>query len=253
MMKSIMTYLLMMLAFNALSNEGNGNYIAANEAYEAMNYKVAIETYAQLIAEGNVSADLYYNYGNAQYKSGDLGLAIWGYESALQLDPDHEDALFNLEFVNAQTIDHISTSRQGFGHWIKSLVFNEKINFWAYFSISCSILFGLSVILFLRSDKGRKRGLLLLCSTTLIIFLVAGLIISSLHNSRVMKKDQAIVIVENVDIKMSPMEDGITSFSLGAGAKVNLLNSTEKGTVGWVEVEINGNQGWVEVGSIKAF
>lgn len=253
MMKYFMTYLLLLVGWTAISAEGSGSYSEANEAYEAKNYKLAIEIYENLIAEDKLSADVYYNYGNAQYKSGDLGLAIWAYEAALQLDPDHEDALFNLSYVNAETIDHLTISRQGFGHWTSSLIFTENVNFWAYFSIGCSLLFGLSIFFFMRSGRGRKRSLLLLSSAALMIFLVGGIIIGYLHHERINVQDQAIVIVETVDIKTSPMDDAMISFSLGAGAKVDLLNSQDKSTAGWVEVELNGNQGWVQVGEVKAF
>jgi tetratricopeptide (TPR) repeat protein len=253
MMKSILTYLLLLVGLTSIASEGSTNLDDANTAYEAKNYKLAIETYEALIAEGNVSADIYYNYGNAQYRSGDLGLSIWGYESALQLDPDHEDALFNLEFVNAQTTDHISTSRQGIRHWLGSMFFTESINFWAYFSIGCSVLLSLTIFLFLRSQRGRKRSLLLLASAGLSLFLIGGIIIGYSHHNRIHNQDQAIVISDLVDVKMSPMDDAKPSFSLGAGAKVDLLSSQDKATAGWVEIEMNGNQGWVEIGSVKAF
>ncbi|MFK8052076.1 MAG: VWA domain-containing protein [Woeseiaceae bacterium] len=44
-------------------------------------------------------ADGRYNYGNALAKSGDLGGAIAAYKEALVIDPDHEDAAFNLELL----------------------------------------------------------------------------------------------------------------------------------------------------------
>ena len=68
-----------------------------------------------------------------------------------------------------------------------------------------------------------------------------------------MNRDKAVVINEMVEVKMSPMADAAISFSLGAGARVDLLNSQSNSTAGWIEIDVNGNRGWVEVGEVKAF
>jgi len=249
MIKWISTISFLVLVVTGFSNS---DFEAANELYENGKYKEAIESYEQLMSDNKVSADLYYNYGNAQYRLGQLGQAIWGYESALKLDPDHEDALFNLEFTNAQTEDKIDNTRGGFGYWLKSLVFSENINFWGYFCVICSILLSVFVFFFVRSKAGRKRGLLLLTTSFLFVFLISGLVIGVLHKSRLSNTTNAIIISDTVEVKMSPMSDAVVSFSLGAGAKVELLTSENQSeTAGWIQIEINGNKGWVRVVSVR--
>ena len=249
MMKLIMTISVLSLAFLGFSNQ---DFETANELYEQGKYKEAAEMYEQLIADDKLSADVYYNYGNAQYRLGELGLAIWGYESALKLDPDHEDALFNLEFVNAQTIDKIDITRGGFGHWLKSMMFTEQVNFWAYFSVVCSLLLAVFGFFFVRSAAGKKRGLLLLASSFLFVFLIAGIVIGFLDKNRLSAGDEGIIIAESVEVKMSPMTDAVVSFSLGAGAKVELLPyEMKRETAGWIQIEINGNKGWISAGEVR--
>jgi len=46
--------------------------------------------------------DGHYNRGNALAKSGDIGAAIQAYDSALELDPDHEDARYNRDLLLQQ-------------------------------------------------------------------------------------------------------------------------------------------------------
>lgn len=245
-MSTISFFLLFVTGF------ANSDFETANERYENGNYKEAIEGYEQLIADNKISADLYYNYGNAQYRLGELGQAIWGYESALKLDPDHEDALFNLEFTNAQTEDKIDHTRGGFGYWLKSLAFSENVNFWGYFCVVCSLLLAIFIFFFVQSKAGRKRGLLLLSTSFLFVFLISGLVIGALHKSRLTNNSKGIIVSEMVAVKMSPMSDAVVSFSLGAGAKVELLTSENKSeTVGWVQIEINGNKGWVSAGAVR--
>jgi hypothetical protein len=239
------------ILFNSLLSFANQDFDTANTLYESGKYKEASEAYEQLIANDRVSANLYFNYGNSQYRQGELGKAIWGYELALKLDPDHEDALFNLEFTNAQTIDRIDNTRGGFGHWLQSLVFNENVNFWGYFCMICSFLLAIFVFFFVRSSSGRKRGLLLLMSSFMFVFLISGFVIGFMDKSRLSSSNEGIVIAETVEVKMSPMSDAVVSFSLGAGAKVELLPiEYKKETAGWIQIEINGNKGWVNTGDV---
>ena len=56
----------------------------------------AVAAYEELDRQGLVSADLYFNLGDAYYRQGDLGRAIWSFERAAALDPDDEDVRYNL-------------------------------------------------------------------------------------------------------------------------------------------------------------
>src|SRR4029077_10622714 len=62
-----------------------------NDAYLRGDYAGAVAAYQELDRQGLVSADLTFNLGNAYYRQGNLGRAIWAYERAAALDPDDED------------------------------------------------------------------------------------------------------------------------------------------------------------------
>lgn len=81
-MKRIQTILLALCVAGALCAE-NAELRRAAELYAAQSYEESAQVYAQLIAAGSVSPELYYNYANACYKSGQLGLAILNYELSL--------------------------------------------------------------------------------------------------------------------------------------------------------------------------
>ena len=241
-MRLFVTYLLITTSLSGFSNSLD----EANELYKQDQFKEAVDAYSSIIANGDISADLFYNLGNAYYRIDEKGKSIWAYESALNLDPDHEDALFNLSFVNAQTVDKIDKSRKGLGHWFEGIVYSEAINFWAYLSIACSILLALFTILFIRSASGSKRNFYLLFTAILIIGLMSSVTIASLHRSRLEEKNFAIVITETAEIKMSPLDTANSSFSLGAGAKIEIIAKEN----GWIQIEINGNKGWVSNDSV---
>lgn len=62
--------------------------------YKAEDYEAAEQAFSQ-----NDNADAFYNLGNAQAKQQKLDEAITSYEKALALNPDLEDAKFNLDLV----------------------------------------------------------------------------------------------------------------------------------------------------------
>lgn len=66
----------------------------ATAAYRAGHYQQAAQGYQSL-----QTADGYYNAGNAWAKMGQYQAAINAYDHALQIEPHHQDALFNRDIV----------------------------------------------------------------------------------------------------------------------------------------------------------
>ena len=97
-------------------------FAVANEAYKQKNYQNAIHSYSDLVSLGYQSPTLYYNIGNAYFKSEQLAKSILWYERALRLAPSNEDILHNLAFANNQIIDEMDIVPEFFlKKWIRSL------------------------------------------------------------------------------------------------------------------------------------
>lgn len=75
----------------------------ANAAYNSGDYAGAVHQYEQLVAEGVVDPAVFYNLGNAYYRSQQLAPAIANYERVLQIDPNFENAAQNLRVCIEQT------------------------------------------------------------------------------------------------------------------------------------------------------
>jgi tetratricopeptide (TPR) repeat protein len=75
----------------------------ANEAYRVGDFTGAVTHYEQLVADGVADADVFYNLGNAYFRSNQLGAAIANYERALQIDPSSQNAAQNLQLCIEQT------------------------------------------------------------------------------------------------------------------------------------------------------
>ena len=71
----------------------------ANKAYSDGEFSLASQLYVDMIEEGALSGDLYYNLGNSLYREGRPGHAILSWWRALVLQPRDADALANMERV----------------------------------------------------------------------------------------------------------------------------------------------------------
>jgi len=82
--------------------------------YKKKNYEEAIKSYEKALRSDDVrlQAQSYYNIGNALYKNGKLAESIQAYKKALELDPEDEDAKYNLEFVRRKLKDNAQKQPQ---------------------------------------------------------------------------------------------------------------------------------------------
>ena len=76
-------------------------------------YQSAALRYQRLIEEGGIRNEkLYYNLGNAHYRSGDFGRAILSYRRAQALSPSDANVRQNLEAARSSRIDRFSEPTQ---------------------------------------------------------------------------------------------------------------------------------------------
>lgn len=94
---------------------------AGLQAYYQGDYPAAIRAFEQLVEQGVVAPEVFYNLGNAYYRAGRLGPAIANYERALHLRPDLEDARENLELCVNETERRLSKPRPP--AWEQALLF----------------------------------------------------------------------------------------------------------------------------------
>ena len=83
------------------------NYWKAATAYRAKNYELAIELYTQ-----ENSAEASYNKGNALVKTDELEAALAAYQTALEKQPEHKDAGFNLNLVRKRQEEITKAARK---------------------------------------------------------------------------------------------------------------------------------------------
>ncbi len=90
------------------------SYNIGNVNYQQEKYEDALEKYYRALStdEPENQAVTYYNMGNALYRSGKYAEAIGVYQKCLDINPDDEDAKYNLEFVRKKMKEMLDKEAQ---------------------------------------------------------------------------------------------------------------------------------------------
>ena len=89
---------LFLLTVNLFAVNADSMFVQGNWYFEDEKFIQAARTYERLLGSAE-HADLYYNLGNAYYRMGEVGHAVWAYEKGLQFEPRNDDIKHNLELV----------------------------------------------------------------------------------------------------------------------------------------------------------
>ena len=221
----------------------------ADSAYVRGHYQQAIKDYEALLRQG-ASAELYYNLGNAYYRTENITQAVLNYERALLLSPGDRDIRFNLQLASSKTIDKIvPESEMFFVTWYHSLVNLMSVDGWARTSlISLALAIFLSLI-YLFSDRLWLRKTGFFGGVLLLLLFVLSNVFASQQKKNLLFRKGAIVIAPSVTIKSTPAHNGTDLFILHEGTKVNITDDAMKG---WKEIRIaDGKEGWIESNKIE--
>lgn len=134
---SVLFIALVAFSFKLFAQENNQQlWEKANAFYTAEEFQKAVSVYEQILQKGEESAKLYFNLGNAYYKTGDINNAILNYERAKLLAPQDEDIQFNLKIANQYVVTKIEELPQPFFlRWKKSVVNKYPADTWAVISL----------------------------------------------------------------------------------------------------------------------
>lgn len=244
-MRFLILHIALLLAFTqAIAQEEQldtkAAYTAANEAYIAKDYQTAIEGYEKILAIGQSSPSLYYNLGNAYFRQGQMGMAILSYERALKLEPELEDAAFNLRLANLRISDKVEPVSELFlVSWFKGFLHGRSSSGWGMWALGAvwlALVFG-AVYVFSRQLWARRMAfgfmfLLIGASVVLLSF-------ARMQHQYELSTNQGIIIVTNTYVKAAPDESSTDLFILREGTKVSLLDAQD----GWQKVKVPDDAG----------
>jgi tetratricopeptide (TPR) repeat protein len=240
-MKKIIFIINILLCIFTINAQDNAEKTAEN-FYAEKNYEQAVLEYKKLFAEGK-SADLYYNYANALYKTAELGKAILYYEKALKINPLHTDAKANLDFVNTKITDKIEEYQPFFlSEWFSVLGKVLTTNQWAFLSICLFFAAVILTLLFMFSSYRRLRQICFFTGIFALLLSFFSVIYAFSQKKYVENNPFAIVLSGSVSVKSSPSEGGTELFVLHEGTKIEVLSSAQN----WTEIRLaDGKIGWL--------
>ena len=221
----------------------------ADSAYIRGQYQQAIKDYEMLLKQG-ASADLYYNLGNAYYRSENITRAVLNYERALLLSPGDRDVRFNLQIARAKTIDKIvPESEMFFFTWYRSLVNLMSVDAWAWTALIALALLIVLLLVYLFSERIWLRKIGFFGGFVLLILFALSNLFAWQQKQDLLFRKGAIVISPSVTVKSTPAKNGTDLFILHEGTKVSITDGTMKG---WMGIRIaDGKEGWIESNMIE--
>lgn len=215
----------------------------ADAAYVAGDFTDAVDGYEQVLAQGQVSAEIQFNLGNAYFKSGQVARSILNYERAHKLAPQDEDIVFNLKLAKLSTKDRIETMPEMFFvTWWNTLLQALPMDGWAWSAVVSLILVlaGLGIFRF-SASVGIRQASFYAALLVGLWGLFSGYAAQQQYR-RMMNDDRAVVMRPTVNVKSAPEQGGKDLFVVHEGLVVQVTE-----TIGtWYRIRLaDGNVGWV--------
>jgi tetratricopeptide (TPR) repeat protein len=226
-------------SFAALATTSEAVFEDANRLYDQGKFAEAAGAYSKLIEQGSAPSALYFNLGNASFKSGQVGRAIAAYREAERLSPRDPDVRANLQHVRDQVQGPTLRPHRA-QRWLGRLAANE-------WTVAAAGALWLALLLagaiqFRPTLKPKLRGLILLSGLAAIpLIACAGLALSQ-ELAR-----NAVVIAREAPVRNGPLDESQTSFTVHDGAELRILDQKND----WLQVTADGTRiGWIKAGLV---
>lgn len=221
----------------------------AESAYAKADYNRAISIYESILKNDGQSADLYFNLGNAYYKSDRIANAILNYEKALLLSPGDNDIRHNLEIARVKTIDKITPIGTFLlADWVKSIRMLQSSNGWAKSGILMFLLFVTSLFVYFFAGRVWMKKVAFFGGIFVLLICIFANYAAYEQKQSLLSENSAIIFSSSVVAKSTPDESGTDLFLMHQGTKVILRDKVGE----WSKVELeDGNDGWIQSKSFE--
>jgi hypothetical protein len=218
-----------------------------NDAFLRGDTTAAVTAYEQLERQEVLSPDLAYNLGNAYYRLGQVGRAIWAWERALELDPDADDARYNLQQARKVVERRVHDKVEGADRepiWIRAVAeLTLSTETWLFLTLYMAFFVFLGLRLRARRAPGGNDDApgwgAIAAILGVMAALAGGLLVGRFALDRV---PYAIVLGDEVPAKEGADPNYRTTFDVHAGLRVRVLDRDQD----WVRIRLaNGLEGWV--------
>ena len=210
-------------------------FVTASKYYDSGKFDEAIKIYESVADEGVKNEALFYNLGNAYFKSGKFGAAILNYKRALFINPQDSDARVNLKFAKEKL-------KLNDNNKIYNFIESFKFKCWFYFSVILSWTFVLLLFIFIKFGFKPVR-FVLIANVILFLFSAFGVY----HWNDVRKDNNAVVIGKNPIVRYAPIRDSKEYFKLKEGETVEISDLKNN----WFKILYDNKKGWIQSDKIE--
>lgn len=216
----------------------------ADTEYKKGNYQQAIADYKMLLKEGD-NADVYFNLGDAYYRTDSIAQAVIALERAALLNPGDQATRFNLSFVRSKTIDKIAEKDNMFFiavyHWV---VNRMGMDGWAVSSVVAVIAMLVLLLVYLFVSQLALRKIGFYGAIVMFVIFLSSMCFAWQQYDNITRKDRSIVISSVVNVKKTPSEKGSDAFIIHEGTRLKITDNSMKE---WCGVMLDdGREGWMK-------
>ena len=229
------------IAESATGIDAEAVFAKANADYVAGHFPAAITGYESLVKSHKWNPALFYDLGNACFRTGDLGRAILNYERALALDPNLPEAKANLQLARDQ-----ARALELPASWVEThldfltpnqYVWFAAVGFWGAVAIGLGLYFA------------RRRAVVWIFALVLLGAISAGAVwaIYAFETGST-GANLAIVTKKNVQARLATAESAGTVLLLPAGSEIKILST--RGDWSYAVLP-NDLRGWIPAASAE--
>src|SRR5437667_7347576 len=232
---SFLAFLFCVILTSSALAQSDADFARANQDYAQGNFKEAISGYETLVRSGQWSANLFYDLGNAYFRTDDFGHAILNYERALALERHHPEATANLQIARDE-----ARALEMQLSWPERYLQFASIN---QFSIAAAVAFWVGVFCVVRLIFVRRRSAatIALSVFSVTVFAIAPLAVYELdHGSN--GSALAIVTGKDVQARLATADTANSILALPPGSEVKILSTRGD----WLYATLPNNlRGWI--------
>lgn len=226
------------LAFGIASTafaQGDAEFSKANQEYAQGHFKEAIANYEALIRDGQWSANLFYDLGNAYFRTGDFGRAILNYERALALEQHHPEAAANLQIARDEV--HALELQPS---WPERYLQFASVN---QYSIAAAVAFWVAALCLAALIFTPRRSAAMISLLLVMVVVFAGAMFATWQLERGGKgRALAIVTGKDVQARLATADTSNAVLALPPGSEIKVLSTRGD----WIYAALPNNlRGWI--------
>jgi tetratricopeptide (TPR) repeat protein len=217
---------------------------AAMVSYENKEFQKAQLGFEECVDKNPHSAWNHYNLGNAYYRQGRNGFAVFHWEFALSLDPSLDDAIYNLKIIRKQLFpeNEISPATEFMFKIYHSISLNSGL--WLFWFLGFLVAIGV----YLSQKYPKQKSLFYICIAFFVLLMLPLGIVSGYKIYQKEFLEKAIVLTPDLGVFSGPSESNQRIAVIQEALVLEIIMNDKN----WVSVKVNEDLiGFVKAKDIK--